>query len=554
MKLPAKNIGGWAKEIIDQCTASREQRRDQARAFDAWFYCGTGTGDVATYNRIYSHIDRLSSYLFSPVDTRFLIEYDLTVEEVQLRQAEAAARYLNREFHRCGVDLMFAEGVNMGLRKGCALLKMVWGWQGLEPWIVRPEMFGVLREDIEDLDRQEAFVESTYLTRDAFRRTIGGHHDEAEILKAVDKQMTRPDDEDLNDSYFRQIIIGGTQPVGTTPGSGLGQVQTTNIPAPQLDAKVAKDLIRIDELWVQDTARNDYTTIRTVGDVVIEGKLKHENLSGVPEEHPYVKVCPNEVNGYFWGLSEISQIQKLQALLNKQMDEIDRLLGLKSDPPTAFIGFSGMTQQKWRALRTKGGYMSEENPNAKIEKLAPDVPPETWEQVNRICSYFDDVAGFAPIMMGQGEQGVRAGVHAQTLSRNASPRMRDRALLVERQCVEAGDFGLKLIQSKEAKVLYAGDTQDEKNAFEIAQLPEDYRVSVDSHTSSPAFQEDAERKAFMLARAGAIDAPDLIMLTHPPHEDTLVSNARKKLAAQAKLMAEHPELMLGKGKARGGRK
>jgi hypothetical protein len=91
-------------------------------------------------------------------------------------------------------------------------------------------------------------------------------------------------------------------------------------------------------------------------------------------------------------------------------------------------------------------------------------------------------------------------------------------------------------------MIYDSEGQ-KKGSFLLKQLPDDARVSVDSHTASPAFQEDAERKAFNLARLGAIDHADLIMLTHPPHEDTLVARARQRAAAQAKFMQEHPELM-----------
>ena len=72
-------------------------------------------------------------------------------------------------------------------------------------------------------------------------------------------------------------------------------------------------------------------------------------------------------------------------------------------------------------------------------------------------------------------------------------------------------------------------------------------MTVDSHTSSPVYQEDSERKAFALAKAGAIDPADLIMLTHPPHEDILYARAKAREEAQAKLLKDHPEL-LTKGK------
>ena len=68
-----------------------------------------------------------------------------------------------------------------------------------------------------------------------------------------------------------------------------------------------------------------------------------------------------------------------------------------------------------------------------------------------------------------------------------------------------------------------------------------------SHTASPAFQEDTRNLAVALKKLGVIDDEDTILLTHPPHEDMLVLKAKQKAEMQAKLVAQHPELLLGKG-------
>lgn len=546
MRLPTKGptLTGWSQELIDECCASREQRRSQLKMWKSYYFTGTGEGQQARYNRCFSHVDRLASFLFSPADVRFSIEYDVTDSEETMAMGRAAGRHLNREFARTGLDISFAQSVNDALYKGCVLQKTIWGHDGLEDWMVQPEMFGVLREDIGELDRQDAFVHTSFMTKAQFKRTLTDHPERDEIMRKVDN-AARPgtDDMDWQDDFFHQVVIGGTQPVSTTTSQGSGSVGVLGVPVPMLAPEVAARLIRMDELWVIDDDRQDYTTIRMVKpDIVVEGRLRRRNLCGIKGEHPFRKICPNEVSGYFWGLSEIAQIYKLQDLLNDQVKDLTRLTRMKSDPSRALIGFSGMTAEKYKVLKRPGGYVSEENPTAKIESLAPDIPPELFQAIEKTLQWFDDVAGFMPIMQGQGEPGVRAGAHAQTLARNASPRMRDRALLVERQCVEVGDFSLKLMMDKKATIF---DTE-RKEKFMLSQLPDGYRVSVDSHTSSPAFQEDNEKKAFALARAGAIDHADLIMLTHPPHEDSLVLRARQRAEAQAEMVKKHPELAFGK--------
>ena len=236
--------------------------------------------------------------------------------------------------------------------------------------------------------------------------------------------------------------------------------------------RLQHSLIRLDELWVQDRERQDYTTIRLVRpDILIEGKDRRRNLCGLTDTlgknadmkgfHPFTKVCPNDVEGYFWGLSEIANIYRLQDDLNDQLRSIRRLTSLKANAPKTFTGFSGLTPEKVKAFRRPGGYISEENPNAKMTDDSPDIPQELFVRLDKTIAMFDDVAGFTGMLKGEGEQGVRSAMQAQAMSRNASPRMRDRALLVERQCTEWGEFNYRMLQAKDAEVL-AASTGDPK--------------------------------------------------------------------------------------------
>jgi hypothetical protein len=552
LKIPQKGLNEWVDELIQECRQSSEQRRDLIRMYRSYYYTGTSDGTVAIYNRCYPHVERLGAFLYSPTDVRFDIEFDETEEEATHAMGHAGARYLNRHFHRRNLDLNFADAVNGGLIDGCNILKSVWGHDGLEGWVIRPQFFGVLREDIDDLDRQEAFVHSTYMTPTAFERTIWEHPERKKIMEQIKSgSQNQKEQDEFDNDYFHQIIVGGTQPVSTTTSSGSGMVGIVGVPTPVLDAKVATSLVRLDELWVQDQERQDYTTIRRVNpNIIIEGNDRRRNLCGLTDTlgknsemkgfHPFVKVCPNNVEGFFWGQSEIAMIYRLQDSLNEQHRNIRRLQALRSDPPRSATGFAGMNLEKYKAFKRPGGFVSEENPTAKMTEHTPEIPPEIFTFFDKTIEMFDDVAGFTGMLKGEGEQGVRSNAQAQAMSRNASPRMRDRSLLVERQCAEWGEFNFRMLQAKDAEV----QALDKKGgSFVLSQLPDDAKVVVDSHTSSPVYQEDAERKAFLLQKAGAIDAADLIMLTHPPHEDILRSRAKEREEAQQKLIQQHPELL-----------
>jgi hypothetical protein len=211
------------------------------------------------------------------------------------------------------------------------------------------------------------------------------------------------------------------------------------------------------------------------------------------------------------------------------MTEIDRISRLRAKPPQVITGSSGVAEQDRQAIHTPGGFVVMSSPTAKRESVAPELPPELQQNVEFILSCYDDIGGFEAITKGQGEAGVRSGVHAETLVRTATPRLRDRALQIERSCGDLGDFCFKLLQSKVARTFKSTDGEE----FTLDQLPDGLKVSVDSHSSSPAFSQEQKETALQLLKVGAIDAEDYIYLTHPPNEDMLMEKAEERAKEQA---------------------
>ena len=550
LTVPNSGLKEWVRELVDECLVSRETRRDQMKMWTSYYYNGSVDEGQAAYNRVFSHIDRLASFLYSPTETRYILEGDAAEGPDVHDLLQAGNRRFNREISRSNTDVAFYDALVWSLVKGSAFVKQIWGDEEmLEPHVVQPERMGVLREDITELDRQEAFVETCWLTKSAFKRTLPEDMDPRERNKIMERldSMQRPagDQDPLAEDYLLNMVVGGIAPVTIGPNQGRATVQWSAVPIPNLAPTVAKRLIRVDELWVKDRKRRDWTTFRLVGlEMLVEGNIRKRNVSDVEGEQPYTKICPNETQGYFWGQSEVAQIYRLQDRLNAQINILQEVTGLKADPPKAFVGFTGITEEKYNAMRTPGGYIYEENPNAKIQAIPPDVPPELLiEAIKETINYFDDVAGFTPVLLGQGEPGVRSQAQAQTLARNSSPRMRNRALRVERQCVELGEYAFKLLAAKDA-TLYSTEQKQRmilKNLFDW-----DFEITVDSHSSSPAFSEDARQLALTLRKIGAIDDEATLMLTHPPHEDLLILRARAKAKAQAEFMAKHPEMAMGR--------
>jgi len=563
MKIPKTPDGllKFSQEIVTQCQVSMDARRNQSRSWRQLYYSGTLLSKASKHNKCYSLIDKLTSYLYSPAEVRASIDLNSDEQDTFGEMAQAASSHLNQEFNRIyggtNCSLTFGAAVELGLVDGCSFVRPTWRWVNqtrgtFVPHLVRASFMGVLREDLNSLDEQEAFTHSQYHTKASFERLLYNHPDKKALLDRASSAYQPVDQEVYNDTYLREIVSGGLQPISITgtPTGAMGNVQVLAAPpAPMLATEVAAELIRVDDIWVYDDDQQDWVTIRVCNpDIILEGRYRLQNLGDIPGRHPFVKVCPNEIEGYFWGRSELANVAALQEILNQRINDIDDIFRLQAKPPRSFSGFSNITSEKALALLSAGGTLTEtQQVGAKVENLAPEMPAMALDYITVLERFMDEAAGFSAILSGEGADGVRGGAQAQTLIRTASPRMRDRSLIVEAQCAEFLDKCFAMAQAKDPAVY-----KTRKGAsFTLKQLPDGARAVVDSHTSSPAFQGDYMNIAFALAKAGAIDMPTLLSMVHPPREDFLIQKARDREEAEAKLIAQNPQLLEDKKKSRG---
>jgi hypothetical protein len=231
----------------------------------------------------------------------------------------------------------------------------------------------------------------------------------------------------------------------------------------------------------------------------------------------------------------------LQLLLNKRLRDLKIMWDRNVNAPQVFSGFTSVTEEQYLKIISEGGFINDPNPNSKATKLVDPPPQGYMEELQFIFQMFDEAGGFSPIMQGQGEPGVRAGVHAQTLVRTSSPRLIDQAARIERQLADCGYMGLRIMQAMDPSVYIT----DKGTNFLLTDLPPTVQVMVDSHSASPAFAEDNRQVAIALARANAIDSEDLIHMLHPPGAELLLARLRqrKKEQAQAQQAEEQKDMM-----------
>jgi hypothetical protein len=532
----------WVKEVTDECLASAGERGMIYTRAAQYYYQGTYNVQGAIYNKIKPFIERLSGFLMQPTDVRFNTVFDSSEPETVLQRAQLVSEKLTADYKQTDSDITFAEATQWSLVNGCYLLKHMPHEMGFKLAPVHPQNFGVISETTLDLDEQEAFCHVSYPTLSRLRSMLEGHPRRTEIFaRIMEARPTERDEEEP--SYFHQLVVGGLQPLGNVGDapSAAGVVNVFPVPTPWRPQRKLQPTVKLCELWIKDGKRDgDYTCIQHVygGEVIIlEGEDTRRNISKVPGHHPFVKVQAAPTPGYFWGRSMIADVQMLQDVLNKRMRDIKVLWDRNVNAPKVFSGFTSVTEEQYFKIISEGGFMNDPNPNAKSQELTQPPPPNYLEELQFIFKLFDEAAGFSPIMGGQGEPGVRAGVHAQTLVRTSSPRLIDQASRIERQLAQSGYLALRLMQAMDPSIYET----DQGNQFTLMDLPDNFQVQVDSHSGSPAFAEDNRQIAIALARAGAIDSEDLIHMLHPPGAELLLARLRQRQKAQAAAAQEQKQ-------------
>ena len=548
-----KKLVSWANDRIDDCRISQGKRESAYRQYYVWQENGRPAGGLALANMLYGHVDRLAAHLFSPNELRFSIDYENIYEKEWLEKAAIAARVVSREWERKNIDVLFGHGVKEALTYGACILKQLGGrnadggfdFRGAR--LVMPWQFGLYNESVNDLADQEALLETVWLSQPEVWRRVRGLPDAEALYKRITSASAADNNAGTPTNFMHQVLSTAVLNVSlqnmTQPQPG-GIVQLTNDPNyGTLGPQVAPKLYAMHELWVQDDGRDggeDWTTIQIIEpDILIAPRLKHCNLFA-PETQPYTLIQANYVPNYAWGRSELVDLLMLQQWLTEHLDDAKRLMGQQIDKLLAFPGYDGLTDELYGQFRAQG--YAGLPPGSSVTDITPKMPDQLIPMIAEILGLMDRASGFPPIMSGQGDTGVRAGSHANTLMKTGSPRLRDRSLLVERQCASAADATLSMLQAKEAKAFWTNPEHVETD-FTLAQLPDDRRVSVDSHSTSVIFADDHAQLIAYGLKAGVIGPEDAIEDLPFAHKERKLVRLKEREAAKAKLIHEHPELL-----------
>jgi hypothetical protein len=78
----------------------------------------------------------------------------------------------------------------------------------------------------------------------------------------------------------------------------------------------------------------------------------------------------------------------------------------------------------------------------------------------------------------------------------------------------------------------------------LTDLPDDWRVTVDSHSSSPIFSDENTQLVMAAHSKGMVQTEYAVDNLALPNKAEAKAQNRKHEAEQAKLFKEHPELLL----------
>ena len=530
MRIPTKDLERefFYRDLIEKCMVSLIERKGDYASLRAWFLFGAGPDEnPALFNKIYPHIDQLTSFLYSAETTRFSINVGASVagqEHIKIPRLTAA---LNDEWLNSNCDQVFSSALTWALVFNSTFIKLVVN-NGIHPYMVEPSSIGVLREDVTYTDRQEAIVQTYYITKSDLYNRLYSHPKREEIVKKIQVAM-HTKTEDMPEGLDRLIISQSNPTI-------FGNVNLDLYGTNRYKARVAEDTVKMYELWVWNDETQDYQVV-TMADPDIFIYDRPGASVFLKGELPFIQICPNPQFDYYWGQSEVARLNLLQAVRNNRMSEILDLLSKQVSPPKVFSGFMGITDEKAFAFNRPGSFVSSDMPNAKVDSIAPEMPASLFEVIHEIDAMFAEASGISSVLSGRGEQGVRSAGHASQLARLGSSRAKKRALIVEDSLEKVATLYLKLMQAYDNTHF----TDEEGNKFIAEQFTKDFVVKVDAHSNSPIFTEDMRQLAFNLFKAQAIDKESLLDLLEPPMKQLLIDKLKKREKMQAQQPQAKPE-------------
>lgn len=535
------------QKLVRDCLATRMERFEFYKMLRNYYLFGSYDESGAPYNKVASTVDTLSSFIYSPAGTRFSIHLGTTVPDGEILKVPPMAAEISDQWKQTKTHLTFGLGVKWSLVFGAMLFKEIWdaGHKASRTYLVEPHQFGVLREDIPNIEDQEAFVHCYTNTKTQLETDLEDNPRKASIMEAVEKGAASGTATQYGEGMTRLILSAG---ISTTSSGGTGGAPAEGLTGHGLGSydyapRVETDLIDMFELYVWDDEENDYRMVTVASPDIIIYDRKNVGVKGMAQ---FVKLAPeHNCYDYFWGESFVARLAALQDWLTLRLQQVQALMERQVDPSFAFPGWTGLVEEKGLAYRKAGGFITNPPGAGKPEKMSPDFPTNIFQEIHEIHAMFDDQAGIHNVLQGKGEPGVRSKGQADLMARLSSARPKSRAIVIEEAAEDLATLKLRNIQENSKARLIAKGLKNADGAKDTVFIPEqfthDYEVKVDAHSTSPIFVEDHKSDAFAMLEAKVITRSRFIKMVQPSDEQIILEELKvieAKEAEMAKLQAQ----------------
>lgn len=561
MKIPSANNPGerlhFYSDLIQRCNATRDTRRQFYKSLRGYYLFGSqqyALSNGPRYNKIYPHIDQLTSFMFSPETTRFSIKFGPSVNKAEDNKILPMLAGVHGQWHDNGIDQAVRNALRWAGCYGWMGMKLRWkGWKRkqadgewdeggeCQAFLVEPHNMGVLREDKPGLKNQEAFCETYYLTKSQLRNElVSACHARAEEIVNL-AQGGHSDDTGTSAGPIDRLIV-----TNVTGGAVTGNASLWATPLEMMYKPATReDLVEMQELYVYDDSIGDYrlVTFMQPSEVIWDRPLE---TAYIATTIPYIEFMLNPAYDYFWGHSETEKLMPFQDMRNERIEDIRHLLRKQAHPPAGLTGvMGGIPDEMTLALDTPSGILALDAPGSSIKVEQPQIPNDIWKDVAAIDDMFNEMSGLPAVNQGRGAPGVRSEGHAQLLSQLGSTRAKDKALVVEDSLDEVATLIVKLLR-KYDKREYREDGKEPVKFFPN-QFPDDFEAKVDGHSNSPIFTENHEQRVFALLDRKVIDREGALDLLDIPLRDLLKKRLEEVIEpAESKAAEQEHEVEMAK--------
>ena len=527
-------------DLINQCERSREQRVQLYEKRRRWTIFGTDElGAKTKYNRLMSHQELVSSFLFSPEHVFWSMSPKGAASAGGPNYGamlHGMARYWTKEFRESGLGDLFGLAMLWALIYDSMFIKLGWhNRHGLFGRLIEPHSIGVYNESEPGIENQECFVHRYALPKHQviMRMVQGG------LGKLIDKLSVSAI---AKDDFLPPVVSNMIISAASLEGPLIGQARPDFFQSTTYVASPVPDMIRMKELTIWDDLADDWRTFIVADpDIVISDSLETVQVLTkaqrklyqgtecnlfLPGLTPYVQVTPFPMYDWFWGEAHTERLIPLQDWSNKRLDQIDEMLQLQVDPAKVARGGMGLMDEKMEALGGPGSYVIDQSPQFQVDMLRPDMPEDLFAEYDKIGGLMLEASGLTQTLAGEGAEGVRSKGHAKQLAVTGSGRIKKTAAGLEGALAAVGERGIRLVQHNDETPLEARD----KSTFIPAHIEDFWTVRVAGHSHSPLFADDTKQTMVELLKTGAIDQEDLLLVFDPPDVEWMIQKWHERSA------------------------